>query len=70
MQKPIKTESVNVQGIWCELPGKLTEFLFNVLRDTDIKHTLHQGFDGEQMGIDVLEIRHGLMDRIRIGIIC
>ena len=68
MQKPIETEPVNVQGS-LQLPGKLTEFLFNVLWDANIKHA-HQGFDGEQMGIDVLEIRRGLMDRIQIDVVC
>ena len=64
MQQAIQTQAISVEGVWGKLPGQLPKFLFNIVRHTHIKNALHQRFDGKQMGIDIFQISHRLMDGI------
>ena len=64
MQQSVQPQTINIEGIRSQLAGKLAEFLFDLFGNTHIKNTFHQGFDRKQMGVDVFEIRHGLLERI------
>ena len=64
MQQAIQTQTISIEGVWGELTGQLPEFLFNIVRHTHIKDSLHQRFDGKQMSIDIFKISHRLMDCI------
>ena len=64
MQQAVEPQTVHIQWIRSQLPGQFAELLLDFLRDTHIKDPFHQGFDREQMGIDVLKIGNGLLDGI------
>ncbi len=64
MQQTIQPETINIQWIGSQFTSKLAEFLLDFFRNSHIKNTLHQRLDRKEMGIDVLEISHGLLQRI------
>ena len=64
MQQAIQTQAIGIEGIWGEFTRQLPELLFNIVRHTDIKDALHQGFDGKKVSIDIFQISHRLMDGI------
>ena len=64
MQQSVQTQPIDIEGIRRQFAGKFTEFLLDLLGDPHIEDAFHQGLDGEQMCIDVLQISHGLMQRI------
>ena len=64
MQQAVQAQTINVEGVGSQFAGELSEFLFDLLGDAHVKHALHQSFNREQMRIDVLEIRHGLLEAI------
>ena len=64
MQQAIQTQAISVEGVWGKLPGQLPKFLFNIVGHTHIKDALHQRFNRKEMGVDVFQISHRLMDGI------
>ena len=65
MQQAIQTKAISIERIGGKLTGQVPEFLFSVVWYAHIKAAFHQRFDGKQMGIDIFQISHRLMDRIR-----
>ena len=64
MQETIQTQAIGIEGVGSQLTGQLPEFLLDGLRHTHIKNALHQCLDGEEVGVDVFEVGHGLMQSI------
>lgn len=64
MQQAVQPETINIQWIWSEFTGKLSEFLLDFFGNPHIKDAFHQRLNREEMGIDVLQISHGLLQRI------
>lgn len=62
MQQTVEAEAIGVQRIGSQLTGDLAELLLNGLRNANIKDALHQGFNREQVGVDVLEVADGLLE--------
>ena len=65
MQQSVQTQTIDIEGIGSQLTREFTEFPFDLLWNPHVENPLHQRFDGEQVGIDVLQIRHGLVKRVR-----
>ena len=65
MQQPVQPQAVHIQRIGSQFACQFPEFLFNLLGHPHIKDSFHQGFDREQVGIDVFKIRHRLLQSIR-----
>ena len=65
MQQTVQPQTVCIERVRRELTGKLAKFLLDVFRNTHIKNSLHQRFDGKQMRVDVFQISHGLLQGIR-----
>ena len=61
MQQAVQTQAIGIQRIRGQLTGNLTELVFHGLRNAHIKDALHQRFDREEMGVDVLEVADGLL---------
>ena len=64
MQQAVQPQTVHVEWVRSQFTGELLEFLLDFLRNTNVKHAFHQGFNREQMGIDVLKVSHGLLKSI------
>ena len=64
MQQTVEAEAIGVQRIGRQLTGDLAELLLNGLGNAHIKDALHQGFNREQVGVDVLEVADGLLESI------
>jgi len=64
VQQAVQTQAIGIERIGSELAGNLTELVFHRLGNAHIKDPLHEGLDGEQVGVDVLEIVNGLLERI------
>lgn len=64
MQQPIETETISIERIGGKFASEFAELLLHLIRNTHIKDALHQNFDGEEMGRDVFQIGHGLLNTI------
>ena len=64
MQQTVQSETIHIQRVRGKLTSQLSEFLFDLLWYAHIKHALHQGLNGEQMSIDVLQISDGLLNGV------
>ena len=43
MKQSIQTKTVSVERIWRQFTSHLPEFLLNIVRNTHVENTLHQG---------------------------
>jgi len=69
VQQAIQSQTIGIEGVRCQFPGKFTELLLDFLGHAHIKDALHQCFDREEMSVDVLHISHRLLERVS-GLIC
>ena len=60
MQQTIEPEPIDIEWIRSKLTCKLLKFLLHGFRYSDIKNALHQHLDGEQVGVDALQIAERL----------
>tara|TARA_Y100000589_G_scaffold166076_1_gene158040 strand:+ start:1252 stop:1521 length:270 start_codon:yes stop_codon:yes gene_type:complete len=69
VQQTVQSQTVGIEWVRCQFPGKFSKLLLNFLRHAHIKDALHQRFDREKMRVDVLHISHRLLKRVS-GLIC
>ena len=61
MQQAVKAQTIGIQRIGGQLTRNLPELVFHGLGNAHIKDALHQRFDREEMGVDVLKVADGLL---------
>jgi len=64
VQPAVEAQAIGIQRIRGQLTGNLPELVFHGLGNAHIKDVLHQRFDREEMGVDVLEVADGLLQSL------
>ena len=65
MKQAVQPQPIHIQGVRSQFTRQFPEFLLDLFGNAHIEDPLHQSLNREQMGIDVLQISHRLLKRIR-----
>ena len=69
MQEPIQAQTIGIEGIGSQFAGHFPEGLLHLFGHPHIKDALHQGLNREQVGVDIFQIAHGLLNRVTFGVV-
>jgi hypothetical protein len=67
VEQAVEPQAIGIKWIWGKLASQFTKGLFHLVWHSHIKDALHQHLNREEVGIDVLQIQHRLLDRITLA---